>query len=237
MNKLFPTLALSALLLAGCGGTEEPTVPPTVPPAPVAETAPAVPETTEETRFTQPPETLPDPTEETVALSYTAYHVTYTFLEDSGTESYTFQGIDPQGNVVWTLETPVFDMGMTPRIMPVGTWEDRFLYNEDGTLVALDITTGEELWRNQEFQGSFASESSVLVDPAGFVYLCGWDTPDLFVCDMAGRTVLRINGFEDREGNAFAIRQEDNELVITSEIPDGSREHRVPMDWIPQPQG
>ena len=232
MKKRMFALALSALLLTGCGGQDTPE---TTEPVTAEVTAEA--ETTEATRFTQPAETLPDPTEETVALSYTAYKVTYTYLQDDDQEFYTFQGIDPEGNIAWTKESAHLDMAQIQRIMPIGTWEDRFLYNEGGTVVALNIVTGQELWRNEEFRGCFGSEKAVLIDPAGFVYLCGGDTPDFFACDMEGNTVLRINSLEDNPGIPFAIRQEGDTLIITSEIPDGTVEHTVPMTWLPQPQG
>ena len=239
MNKLIPSLILAALLLSGCGADTTPATAPETAAAPtVAVTeAPTEAETTEATRFTQPAETLPDPTEETVALSYSAYKVTYTYLRDNGDEFYTFQGIDPEGNVAWTRESAHLGMAQIQRIMPIGTWEDRFFYNEDGSVVALNLVTGQELWRNEEFHGSFGAETAAFVDPAGFLYLCGADTPDLFVCDVDGNTILRINGFEDRSGIPFAIRQEGDTLIVTSEIPDGTVEHTVPMTWLPQAQG
>ena len=237
MNKLIPALALTALLLTGCGEkAPAPTITPATEP-PVTETRAAettvpeitVPETTEPT--------LPDPTEETVALSYAAYQVTYTYLEDNGQEFYTFQGLDPQGNIAWSLETAHLDLAQIPRIMPIGTFEDRFLYNEGGTVIALDLVTGRELWRNGDFGGSFAAESAAVIDPLGYLYLCGGDTPDLFVCDMEGNTILRIGAFENRQGTPYAIRQEGSELVVTSESGGETAETRVPMDWIPQPEG
>ena len=239
MKKRILALTLSALMLSGCGAdtTPETTAAPTVAVTEAATEA----ETTEATRFTQPAETLPDPTEETVALSYTAYKVTYTYLQDDGQEFYTFQGIDPEGNIAWTKESAHLDMTQIQRIMPIGTWEDRFFYNESGTVVALNIVTGEELWRNEEFSGSFGSETAAVVDPEGFLYLCGVESPDLFVCDVDGNTVKRIDHFDPDHFWPFEIQREGNELVISLEGDStGSGEihtHRVEMDWLPQPQG
>ena len=239
MKKRIFALALTALLLAGCGAQDAAGTVPTAPPTAAPETTHAAeaPETTEATRFTQPAETLPDPTEETVALSYSAYQVTYTYLQDNGEEFYTFQGIDPQGNIAWTHETAHLGMAMIQRVMPIGTWEDRFLFNEGGTVVALDVATGEELWRNEEFGGCFGTETAAVIDPEGFLYLCGGDTPDFFACDMAGNTILRIHAFEHRAGAAYAIERQGDELFVTSEDGDGTVTNVVPMTWLPQAVG
>ena len=235
MKKRMLALTLTALMLSGCGAdtTPETTAAPTVAVTEAATEA----ETTEATRFTQPAETLPDPTEETVELSYSAYKVTYTYLRDNGEEFYTFQGIDPEGNVAWTHETAHLGMAQIQRVMPIGTWEDRFFYNEDGTVVALDLVTGQELWRNEEFGGCFSIETAAVIDPEGFLYLCGADTPDFFVCDVDGNTILRINGFENRTGAAYAMERRGDELFVISEDGDGTVYNVVPMTWLPQAQG
>ena len=235
MNKLIPALALSAVLLAGCGKEETPIPTMTLP----GETAPeAVTEVTGETRFTQPAETVPDPTEETVELSYTAYRVTYNHMQENYEEYCTFQGIDPEGNIVWTKESAHLDMTELQRITPIGVWEDRFLYSESGTVVALDVVTGEELFRSAD---SCGAGNSYLLDPAGFLYICGYHGPDLLVLDMEGNTVNKIDQFNPDHYWAFDIQQEGNELVISLEGDGtGSGEihtYRVEMDWLPQPQG
>ena len=233
MKKTLAILTLSALLLTGCGKEEKSisTVTPEIPDKTVTEA-------TEATRFTQPAETLPDPTEETVELSYTAYRVIYNHMEEDYIEYCTFQGIDPEGNIVWTKESAHLDMTELQRVKPIGTWEDRFLYCESGTVVALDVVTGEELFRSAD---SCGSGNSFLLDPAGFLYICGYHGPDLLVLDMEGNTVKIIDQFNPDHYWAFDIQQEGNELVVSLEGDGtGSGEihtYRVEMDWLPQPKG
>ena len=228
MKKALPLILLTALLLTGCGGKAQE---PAQAPAPKLILETTAPETTV-------PVTLPDPTEETVELAYSAYQVTYTYLEDNGQEFYTFQGLDPHGTILWTRETAHLDLSQLQRTGPIGTWEDRFFYYEDGSVVCLDLVTGEELFRNPDFGGAGVTS---LLDPAGFVYLCGYHGPDLFVMDVEGNTVKKIASLDPNYYWAFQIQQVGNELIISLEGDgqDSPEVHTcsVPMDWLPQPQG
>ena len=225
MKKLPHVLLLSALTLTGCGKKE-----PAPPPA-LLDLNPT----------TQATETLPDPTEETVELSYAAYQVTYTYLEDQGQEFYTFQGIGPDGAVVWTRESAHLDCAQVQRVSPIGTADGAFFYNEDGTVIALDVKSGEILWENSDFGGNFSTPQAAMVDPDGFLYLCGYFGPDLFVLDLEGNTVKKIDSLNPDYFWAFQVQREGEELVISLEG-DGASSgethiQTVPMDWLPQPQG
>ena len=183
MKKILLLLTLCCLL-TGCGPS----------PAPVSSPEPqgTKPLPTE----TETPETAPVfkeiqvlPTE-APELSYDAYQVVYNILTDAGSESGQFQGIGPDGSLLWTYETEHFPQAQIEQITPVGQWQDRYYLIEGGTVKALNIADGTVLFSNSEFGGVPCREAMVL-DDYGYLYLAGYDGPDFFAMDTEGRTVKK----------------------------------------------
>lgn len=222
-----------ALLLSGCGAK------PQAPETTAAPTAPLQTQAVTEAA-TQETEYLPDPTQESVALSHAAYQVVYNYMMEDTEEYCTFQGIGPDGSLVWSQETKHFPASETARIFPIGRFEGTYYYNEDGTVVALDVITGDILWQNPEFQG-VCDANTVLFDDYGYLYLCGANGPDFMAIDPQGNTVRRIDVLSTDHNGPLRIQQEGQQLVIyLSKGPDGAEGEfpvTVDMDWIPQAKG
>ena len=66
-----------------------------------------------------------------------------------------------------------------------------FIFMEAGDVVALDLGTGYERWRNRDFGGSLATGVFVF-SSSGKLYLSGYLGPDFFVVDKNGRTISRV---------------------------------------------
>lgn len=238
MKKQLSLLLLTALLLTGCGSSQTPETTMHAP-----ETAPsAAVETTQAPETTPAPETteIPETEEFTVPLSPDAYQVVYSYvLTDDDQEYYSFQGLDPEKNVIWTRETSHTPAAQLPPCSPVGTMDGSFYYCDSGSLIALDVTTGLVRWENTEFGGSLGNPQSALLDPNGYICLCGYFGPDLFIADTEGNTVKKTDHLDPEYFWASRLRQEGNELLISMEGgPQGQgKEFSLPMDWIPQAMG
>ena len=76
----------------------------------------------------------------------------------------------------------------------IGLSNGVYYYNWSGTVVALDVRNGEELWQNPDFTG--ASIHSAFTDD-GRIVLCGYYGPAFFVCNTKGETLERIGEFEN----------------------------------------
>lgn len=230
-KRMVALLLVSALVLAGCTNERpDPTK---------TQTAPSV---TTEAPATEPAETgeaKEEPTEP-VELSYDAYQVLYTYMIEENEEYYILQGIDHQGNLLWTKETEHLSMAQLPRVSHIGTCEGMYFYSEDGTVIALDVITGEVLWKNGDFGGNFSSDDAVVIDRDGFIYLCGAFGPDFIAIDFQGKTVRKIDSFSKEHSGAFRIDRAGDKLVIhLSNGPDGNVGDEgylfeVGMDWLPE---
>ena len=97
------------------------------------------------------------------------------------------------GQQQWHYTTPSYPLADLTRLEEIGQFGSLCLYNESGTIVELDVYTGEVLWKNTEFGG--ASIAAVSDETA--VYLCGYYGPCLFAVSYAGDTIKRIEAIND----------------------------------------
>ena len=114
--------------------------------------------------------------------------------DDGEREKVLFEGVDPNGAVVWQhTETSDFRVELT-LIEDIGTWDDRYYYTRQGSVRCLRLSDGKLLWENDAFGG--ASVSGVIDQRNGSVYLCGWYGPDFFACSRDGETLSRMESGE-----------------------------------------
>lgn len=141
----------------------------------------------------------------------------------SETESAVITGLDESGNPVWQYTTEKYERTELWRIEEIGIWARCYFFVENGAVVALNADTGEELWRNGDFQGSFIDESSYYIDGSGTIHLCGYYGPDFFAVDINGQALCRISSFSSDYYWASSI-QPFNDTVLCVELlggPDG----------------
>ena len=238
MKKAILILALAALL-AGCASSPAPAA--SIPETTVLETSTAETESTaaeipETTAASVPLETL----EQTLPLTYTAYQVVYNIMTEGGEESAVFQGIDPNGSLVWTYETGSYPMAQLSRITPLASFQDVYYLVEGGKVVALDIATGEIRFENPEFMGCPAPDA-FFIDEYGYLCLAGYDGPDFFLMDPQGHTLRRGLPEDTPYCMPYEITREEDQIVIHMESDgqgnSGDFPVYVPMDWIPQAMG
>lgn len=158
------------------------------------------------------PETTAPP-EETMPF-YIGYEVEYEYFTDYAEEYCVLTCTDMLGNVAWTHESDRYQCAQLVRVSYVGTFEDRCYYVEGGALVALDLRTGEELWRNTDFYGSPAGADAVYIDEYGFICLTGFFGPDFMVVDPQGNTVKYFNNLHEDYYWAFQLERVGDQIIV-----------------------
>ena len=207
MKKILIFVLLAALL-CGCSA-------PAAQPVPTEPPAPSLPQDTpdEEVECAGIPD-LPQASVNTV---------TYAYLTDGCTQEYArITAYDQAQNEVWVYETPHLDMAQLVRVAPIGSWQDRYYFVEDGAVVALDIATGEVLWKNSDFGGCPAGEEAVAIDGDGTVYLCGFFGPDFFAVNAEGTTLTKTDSLNaDYYWAHKLVLQDSFVMVYFSGGPEG----------------
>ena len=115
--------------------------------------------------------------------------------EDGDKEVAKIVCTNASGETVWEKE--ILSMhGVTEleQIQEIGQRDGVYYFNWSGTVTALSLKDGSELWKNPDFTG--ASIQSAFTDD-GRILLCGYYGPALFVCDTNGKTIKMIPEIED----------------------------------------
>lgn len=196
VKKQLLALALTAaLLLCGCG-SKSPSI------------SDKLPEDTQAVLSTEA--TAP----ETAEAPVPQIHVTFTYQIKDGKELAVLTGLDPDGNTVWSWGTEHYEIAQLESVSNIGQWNDRYYYVEGGSVVAVDIASGEILWRNSDFGGSPAGLDASLIDEDGTVYLCGFFGPDFFAVDAQGNTLKQIDSFGEDYFWAYKLTKEGSLITV-----------------------
>lgn len=191
-------LILALLALSGCalhtsGGT-------TVPATPGAATSPS--------------DTPPSATSIATDPVLPVLTVTFSRQSQENLEYARITAVDDEGTVVWTVETKRYDVAQMDRVLPIGQWQQQYYFVDDGDIVALDVQTGGENWRNPDFGGVPAGPDACHITADGTVYLCGFFGPDFYAVDAKGSSIARISELEPEYYWAHRLIVEQNRILV-----------------------
>ncbi|MCD8153095.1 MAG: lysozyme inhibitor LprI family protein [Clostridiales bacterium] len=104
-------------------------------------------------------------------------------------ESAVFTAADESGNVLWTYTSGTYEAAQLDVVNEIGADGNQYYFCEDGAIVALNLTTGEKVWENSDFDGSVTGYT---FDGGGHLFVCGYLGPDLFIVSQEGETLYRV---------------------------------------------
>lgn len=133
-------------------------------------------------------------TEITPAVSYNVVYVDFEHEYNQVAEEYAYiVAYDKSENIVWSFLTPPYAGAQCMRVWEVGLWNDRYVYVEDGCVIAIDRDTGTVMWTDSNFGGGKLPDShNCFIDDNGYVYVSGAMSPDLYVISPSGECVYRL---------------------------------------------
>ena len=147
----------------------------------------------------------------------------------NGMESGTVTCYDAGGNVLWQYVTAAYECAQCERVTGLSSRNGYYYLVEDGTIITLDVTTGEIVWKNSEYKG-VALEKGYAFDEEGRLYICGYMGPDLFIVDKNGQSLYREDAFSDNFFWPFELYLKDsNTLTMHFE---GTPDYREDGQWI-----
>lgn len=123
-------------------------------------------------------------------------------------------GVDDSGNVIWTYQTDKYMGADLDRVNEIAIRDGRYYFVEDGTIIALNISDGTVIWKNDSFSGG--SPSFTFGDD-GTLYICGYYGPDFLAVDKDGNTLKRIDSFDSDYFWPYQIDYLGNRIAITFE--------------------
>lgn len=169
--------------------------------------------------ITEPPQKNNDDEEAIIPQKAQPKIVPQTFLPNIVIENYfgapsysTVTCYDAESKVVWEYKTPEYQLSELEPVTEIGIYGDLYIFNEAGTIVALDAATGNVKWKNEDFRGRSAT---AIIDESGNIYACGWYSPDFFMVDANGKTVKRIETFDSDYYWPDSIVKEGDKIKVT----------------------
>ena len=106
-----------------------------------------------------------------------------------GGNEYAFiLGRSSDGNVTWRRDTALYPTDEVSQTGEIGCYADQaFYYYEGGSIYALDMQSGNLLWRNDQFGGGSAVSA---IGPDGTIYICGYYGPSFLAVSAQGYVIF-----------------------------------------------
>lgn len=165
------------------------------------------------------------PADSRPAVSEITIQFNRVYDETAPTESAEIIAVSSDGSILWQYQSDAYARTELDRVGPIGTWLDRYFFVEGGTIIALDVPTGRELWRNTDYSDAAPFETGSMIDEDGTIYLCGYYGPDFFAVSADGDTLCRIDSFSDQYYWAHTLQKNQQTITVTlAGGPDGYRD-------------
>lgn len=137
-------------------------------------------------------------------------------VENENEYSVIYTKKDKDNNTIWAYETQKVHNTELNTVEFLSIVGNNIYINESGIITALDIKTGKMIWQNTEYKGA---SSSFCVDENNNLYISGYYEPFLHIIDENGKTIKRIDPFDDNfKGPGDIYLRNNNELVINCSI-------------------
>lgn len=147
--------------------------------------------------------------------------------QDRDIEYAIILGLDSAEEAVWSYITDEYPVSQVDLVEEVLITQTQYIFCEDGALKSLDISTGEILWENREFEGY--SAWGVEADN-GNLYFCSYLGTSFFAVDKDGKTLYKMESFGPEYSWAHDIRMEGDKIAVPLGL--GPEELRGPDGFV-----
>lgn len=147
--------------------------------------------------------------------------------QDQDIEYAIILGVDSNGKSVWSHMTAEYPVSQVDLVEEVLSTQTQYIFCENGSLTALDVSTGEVLWENKEFEGfsAWGVEAN-----NGNLYFCSYLGTSFFAVDRGGNTLHKIKSFGTEYAWAHHIWMEGDKIAVHLEL--GPDELRGPEGFV-----
>lgn len=127
-----------------------------------------------------------------------------------GTEFAVITAKDHFGTTIWERTTNSYYATEALQIDEIGRSGDAYFYSEGGTIVALDLQSGNVLWTNSDFKG--IGVKAVIDEDT--IYACGYNGPVFYAVSTSGKTLARIAEFDEVYRRPTNIKLMSDKILV-----------------------
>lgn len=128
-------------------------------------------------------------TEETTVQDYATWVKTEVVNTADAAQIFKITGYNDAGEKQWEYQTHKRYVAQFDSFRGFGVANNCYVFNDAGNITAVSMKDGTVAWVNSDFGGMGATFEWL----NGKFYICGYDTPDLFVIDWSGKTIAKID--------------------------------------------
>lgn len=159
-------------------------------------------------------ENVTSPLIESILNPATVENVTFERMYDGNLEYAIIKGVDSEGTKIWEYDTGKYEAATLDMVNEIGISGDRYYLVENGSVICIELQTGNIIWQNSDFQGSV---SDYIFNDNGILFLCGYFGPDFYAIDGNGNTLAQIYEFDESYYWPYEITIEDDYAVVKME--------------------
>ncbi len=166
-------------------------------------------------------EEIPEGTENTDAPSMPAsIEMEHGYVEDGEYADIVAHAED--GSEIWRVQDSVDGVTELDTFTDLGQKDEAYYFVSNGSVVALNVYDGSELWRSTVNVGSPALEAFLFSDD--YLYISGYYGPDLTVLTYSGECIYQEDTLDEDYYWPYKIEETETQLLISMEAgPDMSQ--------------
>lgn len=159
-------------------------------------------------------ENATSPLIESILNPATAENVTFERMYEDNLEYAIIKGVDSEGTKIWEYDTGKYEIATLDSVNEIGISGDRYYFVENGSVICMELQTGNIIWQNSDFQGSV---SGYIFNDNEVLFLCGYFGPDFYAIDGNGNTLALIYEFDESYYWPYEITIEGDYAVVKME--------------------
>lgn len=159
-------------------------------------------------------ENATSPLIESILNPATAENVTFERMYEDNLEYAIIKGVDSEGTKIWEYDTGKYEIATLDSVNEIGISGDRYYFVENGSVICMELQTGNIIWQNSDFQGSV---SGYIFNDNEVLFLCGYFGPDFYAIDGNGNTLALIYEFDESYYWPYEISIEGDYAVVKME--------------------
>ncbi len=159
-------------------------------------------------------ENAASPLIESILNPATVENVIFERMYEGNLEYAIIKGVDSEGTKIWEYNTGKYEIATLDSVNEIGISGDRYYFVENGSVICMELQTGNIIWQNSDFQGSV---SGYIFNDNEVLFLCGYFGPDFYAIDGNGNTLALIYEFSESYYWPYEIAIEGDYAVVKME--------------------
>lgn len=125
--------------------------------------------------------------------------ITFEDKIENGQEYAVIESKNDSGTTLWSVTTDSYTGAQCDVCIEIGQNGDGYYYIENGTVVKLDVSSGNVIWRCTDVSVGSPAENAKVFGDDGTLFVSGYDQPDFVAIDKDGKVIYQAQTFSSNQ--------------------------------------